>query len=132
LLRHALALESDSIVALGALHQLLLEQGRAVEAAVYERRLLAQRERDPYYWLGLGLDHLQQSRDAQAVRALERAQALTTGFDEVHRYLAIAYWRTGQMHRARDQLALLGALGRGDAKLAQIRYKLSLDRPPPR
>jgi Flp pilus assembly protein TadD len=112
---------------------LLLAQGRHGEALAYERQLRAQRERDPYYWLGLGIDQLQQRRDGEAVRALERAQSLTTGFEEVHRYLAIAYWRIGQQHKARDQLAVLHALGMGGASMAQLNKKLqSTDERPAR
>ena len=72
-------------MALAALHRLLLAQGRDGRSAPYGELLAARREQDPYYWLGLGLDQLQQGRPAQAVEPLERAQALTTGFEEVHR-----------------------------------------------
>jgi tetratricopeptide (TPR) repeat protein len=125
LLRQALALNEQSDLALGSLHRLLLSQGRIAEAAVYEQRLLAQREQDPYYWLGLGLDQLQRARYPQAVAALERAQALTQGFEEVHRLLAVAYWRAGQTHRARDQLAILGALDRGEPSVALLSKKFN-------
>jgi tetratricopeptide (TPR) repeat protein len=125
LLRQALALNEQSDLALGSLHRLLLSQGRTAEAAVYEERLLAQREQDPYYWLGLGLDQLQQARYPQAVAALERAQALTQGFEEVHRLLAVAYWRAGHTHKARDQLAMLAALNRGDPSVALLSKKFN-------
>jgi Flp pilus assembly protein TadD len=124
LLMHSLALNETSDLALSALHRLLLSQGRDGEAQRYERQLLARRERDPYYWLGLGLEQLQQARYAQAVDALERAQALASGFEELHRYLAIAYWRNGQVHKARDQLAILRALDPGDAGVAQLSRKV--------
>ena len=123
LLRHAMALSDQSDLALSTLHQLLLSQGRGAEAAQYASQLQARRDRDPYYWLGLGLDELQQTRYPQAIAALERAQALTTGFEEVHRYLAIAYWRAGKLHMARDQLAVLGAMDRGDASVARLSKK---------
>jgi Tfp pilus assembly protein PilF len=126
LLRHALALNDTSDLAMSALHRLLLDQGRDAEAQVFEVRLLSRRERDPYYWLGLGLERLQQAQYAQAVDALEQAQALTSGFEEVHRYLAIAYWRNGQLHKARDQLALLGALDRGELSVAKLGRKFEL------
>ena len=89
----------------------------------YASQLQARRDRDPYYWLGLGLEELQQTRYPQAIAALERAQALTTGFEEVHRYLAIAYWRAGKPHMARDQLAVLDAMDRGDASVALLNKK---------
>jgi tetratricopeptide (TPR) repeat protein len=123
LLRHALSLNDQSDIALGTLHQLLQSQGREAEALHYAQLLQARRHQDPYYWLGLGLEQLQQGRYTQAVDALEHAQALTTGFDEVHRYLAIAYWRAGKPQLARDQLAVLGTLERGDASVAVLSKK---------
>ena len=123
LLRRALALNAESDLALAALHGLLVSQGRLAEAQAYEQQLHAQRERDPYYWLGLGIDHLRHDRNRQAVRALEQAQQLSNGFEEVHRHLAIAYWRTGQAHKARDQLAVLLALGQGETGIAQLHDK---------
>lgn len=115
LLRRALLLNGANDLALGSLHRLLLSTGRDAEAQTYEKRLLARREQDPYYWLGLGLERLQRAQYGSAVEALERAQMLTTGFDEVHRNLAIAYSNTGQEHKARDQLAALAALNPSDA-----------------
>lgn len=124
LLRRALSLNYANDLALDSLHRLLLSQDRAAEAEVYEQRRMARREQDPYYWLGLGLEHLSQAQYSAAVAALERAQSLTTGFDEVHRNLAIAYWYNGQLHKARDQLVVLEALGAHDADTKQLSRKL--------
>jgi Tfp pilus assembly protein PilF len=132
LLHRALALDDANALALGSLHRLLLSQGRDAEAQVYERRLLAQREHDPYYWLGLGRERLRQAQYGSAVEALERAQALTTGFGEVHRYLAIAYWHTGQRAKARDQLAVLTALDLGDEDTDRLSRKLVRNADPAR
>jgi tetratricopeptide (TPR) repeat protein len=129
LLRRALQLDDGADFALATLHRLLLEQGRVDEARRLEAALAERRERDPYHWLGLGLRHLQDERPTQAAAALERAQALTNGFAEVHRYLAIAYWRDGRLHLARDQLARLEALGGGDGKLALLQRKLDIGAP---
>ncbi len=123
LLRRALFLNADSDLALVTLHALLVAQGRRAEALAYEQQLHARRERDPYHWLGLGIDHLQHQRNRQAVQALEQAQRLSNGFEEVHRFLAIAYWRSGQAHKARDQLAALGALDQGSASVARLNKK---------
>jgi tetratricopeptide (TPR) repeat protein len=125
LLRHALSLNAANDLALDSLYRLLLSQDRAAEAHVYEQRLLERRHRDPYYWLGLGLERLRQAQYTEAVEALERAQGLTNGFGEVHRNLAIAYWHSGQPHKARDQLALLDALDPGDAGTMQLRRKFN-------
>ena len=117
---------------MGSLHRLLLAEGRSVEAAQYEQRLLTRRERDPYYWLGLGIVQLRQGQPAQAVESLEQAQSLSNGFEEVHHHLAIAYGRTGQLHKARDQMAVLGGLGRGPSGLAQLgkKFQQAPDTPP--
>jgi Tfp pilus assembly protein PilF len=125
MLRHALSLNDDAGLALGSLHRLLLAQGRSGEAKVLEAELHARRAQDPYYWLGLGVERLQQQRPDEAVDALERAQALIRGFDDVHRYLAVAYWRVGKLRLARDQLAILSALDRGDPSIAALSKKFS-------
>jgi hypothetical protein len=70
------------------------------------------------------VQRLQAGRWADAVAALERAQALTSGFVEVHQYLAIAYWRDGRLHQARDQLAMLGTLDRDGSNVAALSRKL--------
>jgi tetratricopeptide (TPR) repeat protein len=124
LLRLALAHDGESDLAAAALHRLLVAQGRTDEALRYQTMLEDRRDRDPYHWLGLGLHRLEQQQPALAIDALERAQALASGFEEIHRALAVAYWQSGQLHRARDQLALLSVLGSGDAKLALLSRKL--------
>jgi tetratricopeptide (TPR) repeat protein len=123
-LRHAVAINGRSYLALSALHDLLSAQGRDAEALQYQHLLLARRDQDPYYWLGLGIGHLQKGEFVDAVAALEQAQALTTGFEEVHRLLAVAYWRVGKVHKARDQLAVLGALTDGSPNVAALAKKL--------
>ncbi len=122
-LLRAVELNDASGLALDSMHRLLLDQGREAEARTYELRLQMLREQDPYYWLGLGLDMLRQAQFLQAIGALERAQAMTRGFTEVHRHLAIAYWLAGKPHLARDQLAMLSALEQGDASLALLNKK---------
>lgn len=125
LLRHALQRDERAPLALSGLHALLLSQQRLAEARVLEQRLQAQRNQDPYYWLGLGLGHLQQDRYPEAVAALERAQGLTSGFDEVHRALALAYWHAGKPQLARDQIAILKGLGGAEAMVAKLSRKFT-------
>ena len=124
LLLHALSLGDPLGAALQSLHQLMLEQGRHAQAQDYAARLAARRDEDPYHWVGLGLDHLRHSRNPQAVIALERAQALSAGFAEVHRYLAIAYWRNGQSVKARDQVAQLSALDPDTERMVELEQKV--------
>lgn len=125
LLRHAVALSRQSYVPLHALHQLLMEQGRRSEASEIERQLDAKRDNDPYHWIGLGLRHLEAGDYRAAIRALKRAQNLTTGYGEVHRYLALAYWRTGEQARANEQLAMLDSINHDSADLTRLRKKLA-------
>ncbi len=120
LLLYAIALNDDSDIALRSLHQLLVFQGRESEALKYKEILQARQEKDPYYWLGVGLHHLQEGNYQKAVNALERAQDLTRGFQEVHRYLAIAYWRAGKPIQAKNQLSVLASLMFDDSGLAAL------------
>ncbi|MEO7392009.1 MAG: hypothetical protein ABIU58_07525 [Ramlibacter sp.] len=119
MLRHAVALADPGDVPLRALYQLLAEQGRDAEAQIYARQLQARREVDPYYWIGLGAQHLQAGENRRAISALEHARTMATGFPEVHRYLALAYWRAGEAGRANEELTALASLdaGPGASKL---------------
>ena len=110
LLLHTIALNDDADIALRSLHQLLVSQGRESEALKYREILQARQQKDPYYWLGVGLHHLEEGNYQKAVDALERAQDLTRGFQEVHRYLAVAYWRAGNPIHAKNQLSVLASL----------------------
>ena len=123
LLRHAVALGNPADVPLHTLHQLLTEQGRTAEAERVARALAAGRERDPYHWIGMGVRHLEDGEIRQAIDALEHARAMVTGFDEVHRYLALAYWRAGDAGKAREQIALLASSG-DKVGLAKLRQKM--------
>lgn len=126
LLRHAVALSDKADVPLYSLHQLLLAQGRSAEAAQYASLLQSRRERDPYYWIGLGLQLLQTGKFRQSIQALEQAQGLSSGFEEIHRYLAVAYWRAGEQAQAHQQLALLTSLSGGASQgVAALRKKFS-------
>jgi tetratricopeptide (TPR) repeat protein len=129
LLHQAIALSAEDTVALSSLHQLLLEQGRQAEAEKYARLLQSRRDKDPYYWIGLGLQGLRDGKIEQSIRALEEAQRLTNGFQEVHRYLALAYWRAGEQGRANEQLSLLASLNGDGADVGALRKKFSA--PPP-
>ena len=123
LLRYAVALGDPSDVPMRALHQLLAEQGRDAEAQYYARELQARRERDPYYWIGLGLQHLEAGDNRRAIVALEHARGMASGFEEVHRYLALAYWRAGEAARANEELSQLAALTGDEAGTSKLRKK---------
>lgn len=127
LLAHAIALNGSDTTAIRSMRQLLVVQGRDAEAEKYVRILQAEQERDPYYWLGIGLNYLREEKYAKAVRALERAEALAAGFDEVHRNLAIAYWYNGDKPNAKKQLDMLASLimpDKVDAGFAALSRKI--------
>jgi Flp pilus assembly protein TadD len=124
LLRHAIALQGPSYAPLRSMQKLLLAQGREVEAVHYADLLKKRQDEDPYYWLGMGLAAMQRKAFASAVDALERAAALTSGFEEIHRNLAIAYWRNGQRAEARKQLKALTALNSQDPAIALLSSKM--------
>ena len=123
LLHRAVALADPADVPLHSLHSLLIEQGRTQEAQRYAGMLQAVRERDPYHWIGLGLKHMTDGEFRQAIGALERARDLAGGFDEVHRYLVVAYLRAGEPAKAREELALLASLTGEDMRVAKLRRK---------
>jgi len=129
LLRHSLALHGDSYATLRAMQDLLLTQERAAEAQVFAAQLQRQQDEDPYYWLGLGLDALGHARYPQAIDALERAARLTTGFEEVHYNLAIAYLRNGQREAANRELRTLNAINAESASVAVLSKKLRVVAP---
>jgi tetratricopeptide (TPR) repeat protein len=124
LLRRAVALADPADVPLHTLYQLLMEQGRTAEAHRFERALQAGRERDPYHWIGIGLQHLNDGEFRRAIGALETARDLANGFDEIHRYLAVAYSRAGEAGKARDELALLSSLTGDEAGVSKLRRKI--------
>ena len=128
MLNYAIALNETADAPLRTLYKLLVEQGRAAEAAIVAAKLRRHDDDDPYYWVGIGLDHLKQNRFGKAIDALERAEQLTTGFEEIHRYLAIAYWRNGQQRLANKELATLFAMRSDDPTVKALSRKL--DRSP--
>ena len=125
LLRHAIATGGGATdVALHELHRLLKDQGRTAEATEVALRLEARQASDPYHWISLALLDLQQDSPRRAIERLERAKEIAPGFAEVHRYLALAYGRTGNVLKAREELAALENLGGAMNKVALLRRKL--------
>jgi Flp pilus assembly protein TadD len=129
LLVEDIALNSDDFFAMRSLTRLMESQGRQQEAAKYSQMLQVRQSRDPYYWIGVGLAGLNEGDPNKAVGAFERAQELTVGFAEVHRYLAIAYWRAGKREQADKQLAILTSSAPSDPGVAMLRKKFGLATP---
>lgn len=124
LLWHAAALDSLSDAPLRNLFTLLTAQGRIQEAQAVSARMERMRERDPYYWLREGVEALRQGSTRSAISALERAEELAIGFQEIHYYLAMAYLRNGQREKAVRQIAALDAIAHEDPRVAMLNKKL--------
>ncbi len=129
LLRHAIALGDAQDAPLASLHQLLVAQNRHAEAQEYEQLLAARRESDPYYWIGLGVELLQERKYQASIQALEKARSMSRGFEEIHQYLALAYWRAGQAEQAREQLGQLAALQGTQNAVASLTRKFNASPP---
>lgn len=124
LLRYSMALNEPTYAQLAGMQRVLLAQGRAAEAQHYAGQLVRRQNEDPFYWLGQGIQALQGEQWRDAVSALERAESLTTGFEEVHYHLALAYWRTGKRDAAEKQMATLRNINRQDPGLALLSKKM--------
>ncbi|HEY8049973.1 MAG TPA: tetratricopeptide repeat protein [Ramlibacter sp.] len=124
LLRYAIGLGGNADVAFHELHRLLQDHGRVREAGEIERKLEARQAQDPYHWIGLGLAAIEKNDMRRAVDDLEHANDIAPGFAEVHRYLAIAYARSGDIPKARQELAQLENMGGQFNKIALLRRKL--------
>ena len=130
LLRYAVGLGGTSDVALHELHRLLKDQGRSYEAAEVQRKLEAHQAADPYYWISKALGNLVDKDPRRAISALQRAKDLAPTFVEIHRLLAAAYIQTGNLQRAREEVAAMENLGALN-KVALLRRKLDqAERPP--
>ncbi len=124
LLRLAIALGGPSYAPMRNMVQLLESLGRTEEARHYADQLKKRQDEDPYHWLALGLDAMRTERFDSAVRYLKRAADLTNGFEEVHRNLAVAYLRTGQLQAAKKQTTILAEINSESPGLAKLSRKL--------
>ena len=113
---------------LRALHRLLLVQGRQEEAARYRSLFETRQKQEPYYWIDRGLAQLKEGDSRGAIRSLEFAQTLATGFSELHQYLAIAYLQVGKPDKAQEQLTTLALINGEDPSLPLIGQKIALAR----
>lgn len=124
LLRQAMALGEPSYAQLAAMQRVLVAQGRAAEAQLYADQLTQRQHEDPYYWLGKGINAVESGQWRDAISALERAEKLTTGFEEIHFYLGLAYGRHGQLDAANKQLATMRAINNQGPSVALLSKKL--------
>lgn len=124
LLRQAMALGDTTYAQLAAMQRVLTAQGRTGEAQLYADQLARRQHEDPYYWLGRGITAVEGGQWREAISALERAEKLTTGFEEIHFYLGVAYSRNGQPDAANKQLAAMQAINTQGPSVALLSKKL--------
>ena len=124
LLWHAVALDRTGDAPLRNLHALLLAQDRKEEAQKVAGMLERIKEQNPYHWLQLGIAALQKGELRRSISALERAEALAIGFEEIHYHLALAYAKNGQRDKATQQINALDAINRNDPNIALLNKKL--------
>ena len=124
LLLHALRYGNGTDVPMRGLHKLMLTQGRVQEAAQYQERLIALQDQNPYFWIDKGMTAFNANQFGKAITAFERAQELTTGFAEVHRFLAAAYVKEGQLSKAQQQIKTLAQLDSEDPSLSVLKKKM--------
>jgi tetratricopeptide (TPR) repeat protein len=124
LLLYAIAMDGPSYAPLRTLQQLLESQGRTAQAQHYADLLKRRQDEDPYHWFGLGVAALNEGRYGAAISWLERAASLTSGFEEIHYNLGLAYWRNGQREQAGKQLAALEAINQRDPGVAVLSKKM--------
>ena len=124
LLTHVVETATHSETAIRGLHRLLVVQGREAEAGKYQALLDKRMQSEPYYWINQGYDQLQAGNYRRAIESLEKAQTLTTGFSEVHRYLAVAYLHEGKPEKAQEQMTTLAMIDAQDPALSVINRKI--------
>lgn len=104
-LRFALALEPANTAVMGNLVQLLTAQGRTAEAGALQAQLARLQPEPPFKYLDLGRAKLEQG-DFRAARSLfERELERDPDYAELHFWLAVAYYRLGDMDQAARHLA---------------------------
>lgn len=106
-LKRALALKPDDVVVMRSLQAVYEQQKRFNEATALAPAIRASDEQNPHYWTGLGLYSMQQKNYAEAIRHLERAEKMTSGFAEIHQALAEAYLKTASLEKANMQIKKL-------------------------
>lgn len=126
-LEYAMHFADDNPIVLRGVQKLYRETNRLEAAAGLEKRLIALQDSNPYYWIGKGLSSLQSKEYGQAINYLERAQKLTSGFEEVHQALAEAYWKTGATIQAKQQIQLLASINASNPKLNYLRANFTLN-----
>jgi tetratricopeptide (TPR) repeat protein len=125
LLRQALYLNND-VLAMRSLQNLLLSQQRYEEAEQFQKAIQASNDKDPHYWIGLGLHAMSQQDYRKAITSLKRAEDIASGFGEIHQNLAEADLKTGDTKRAKEEVQKFVTLLPEHPKSALFRTKFAV------
>lgn len=112
----------------GAITQLrqaeaLIAQGKSEEAYALLEPLEPEQAGNVQYDYLLGVSAVNSSKASRAVFALERVQTIAPGYRDARLWLAIAYYQSGDLERAKSGFEFVVAQGRNDeAKAKAERY----------
>jgi Tfp pilus assembly protein PilF len=113
----ALKLNPDNFIALNSLKEIYTTSGRIALSEKMEEMINKSNDKNPYYWMGLGLAEMQDKNYGLAIKHLEKASRLTQGFVELHQNLADAYFQMGDITKVKMQLKEIRSLNPNHPKL---------------
>ena len=105
-LERAYAIDRDNPQVVSNLAQVLADQGRNAEAAVFLQRLAQLETEPPFVWFDRGQEALRQGDLVTANALFERQVERAPYYHEFHYWLAITQARLGDAKRARKHLTL--------------------------
>ncbi|MBC3872871.1 tetratricopeptide repeat protein [Undibacterium flavidum] len=109
-LRRALIHNPEDAIVMRSLQELLRSQKRDGEAELLSTAIRASNEKNPHYWIGLGMYAMSRNNFKEAIRSFEKAETMASGFAEIHQNLAEAYMKIGDMDRAKTEIKKLISL----------------------
>jgi adenylate cyclase len=117
-----IALNRNAVGAYAHLGWCKLLTGSIDEVIPLEEQAIRLSRYDPfigYFYVRIGLAHLLQSRNGEAIAWFEKARSANRGLVDVHAFLASAYALEGDLDRATAELAEARRL-RGDGRYSSI------------
>ena len=126
IITHALNINKNDVIVMRNMQKLLQSQNRLTEAATFTQRIEASNAENPHYWLGLGIQAVKNQEYTSAIKYLEKARKMAIGFADIHRYLAEAYLKTGNMTGAKSEISQLIDLVPDHPKSILLRNKFAV------
>ena len=126
IITHALNINKNDVIVMRNMQKLLQSQNRLTEAATFTQRIEASNAENPHYWLGLGIQAAKNQEYTSAIKYLEKARKMAIGFADIHRYLAEAYLKTGNMTGAKSEISQLIDLVPDHPKSILLRNKFAV------